>query len=64
MSKTKHKSEADYFTSKEFLDAFKQAVKDDTWEKGYPMVYTNDKNQIVRHWKNGKIEIIKDLNKK
>lgn len=56
----KYKSESKYFRSEEFKKGFKEQVKKDTWEKGLPMVYRNNKGQIVKHWKDGKIEIIKE----
>ena len=59
MSK-KYKSEVEFFQSEEFKKKFTDLVKQDTWEQGLPMVYMNDEGQIVRHWKDGRIEIIKD----
>jgi hypothetical protein len=45
--------------SKKFQDLFKKRVEDNTWGNGLPMVYLNENDEIVKHWKNGKIEIIK-----
>ena len=62
MSK-KYKSEIDYFQSEEFKKGYMDLVKQDTWEKGFPMVYMNDEGQIVKHWKDGKIEVIHEAKK-
>jgi hypothetical protein len=51
--------ETEMFQSEEFKKGFQKQVEKDTWGKGLPMVYSNDKGQIVKHWKDGKIEIIK-----
>lgn len=56
----KPKNESDYFKSEEFIKNFKEQVKKETWSKGLPMVYSNDKGQIVKEWENGTIEIIHD----
>ncbi len=57
------KNEDCFFKSKEF-EKFKQSygkkVEEDTWGKGLPMIYMDKTGKIVRHWKNGKIEIITD----
>lgn len=55
----KYKSESEFFKSKEFKEGIYNQVKKDTWGKGLPMVYMNDKGEIVKHWKNGKIKVIK-----
>lgn len=49
---------SEYFRSREFKKSMQKQIKKDTWGKGLPMVYVNDKGQIVNHWKSGKIEII------
>lgn len=54
-----YKSETEFFLSKEFREGFAKQVEKDTWEKGLPKVYMDKKGRIVKHWKNGKIEIIK-----
>jgi hypothetical protein len=51
--------ETKYFLSKEFKDNFSKQVKKDTWDKGLPMIYMDKKGDIVEHWKDGKIKIIK-----
>ncbi len=38
-----------------------KGIEDDTWGRGRPMVYMNDQRQIVEHWKDGTINIIKQL---
>lgn len=53
----------EYFKSKEFRDGITKQIQKDTWDQGLPMVYMNDKGQIVEHWKDGKIKIIKDNEK-
>ena len=50
-----------FFESKEFLENFRRQVELDTWEKGRPMVYMKDGN-IVEHWKDGTINILKTKN--
>lgn len=56
-----YKTETDYFTSEEHKKLFQDQVKRDTWDKGLPMVYANKKGEIVKHWKDGKIEIIGNI---
>lgn len=46
------------FNSEEFKEAFRKQVEADTWDKGLPKVYMNDEGQVVRHWKDGKIEVV------
>ena len=53
----------DYLKSEQFIKDFKEQVKKDTWDHGLPMAYMNDKKQLVHHWKDGRIEVIKDLSK-
>ena len=48
------------FNSEEFKKNFEKQVNKDTWDKNLPKVYMNDKGQVVKHWKDGKIKIIKD----
>jgi hypothetical protein len=55
--------ESEYFNSKEFKKGIKEQIKKDTWGNGFPMVYMNKKGQIVEHWENGEIKILKQ-NKK
>lgn len=53
--------EGAFFKSKSFTDGFTQQVIKDTWGKGLPMVYLDDKNRIVEHWSDGRIKVIKRL---
>ena len=52
----------DYLKSEQFIKDFKEQIKKDTWDHGLPMAYMNNKKQLVHHWKDGRIEIIKNLN--
>lgn len=52
-------TESEYFNSQEFRKGIKEQIKKDTWGKGLPMVYMNKIGQIVEHWENGKINILK-----
>ncbi len=45
--------------SKKFQDLFVKRVEENTWGNNLPMVYLNENDEIVKHWKNGKIEVIK-----
>lgn len=52
---------ADYINSPEGRAAIAKGIEEDTWGKGRPKVYMNDKRQVVEHWKDGTINIIKQL---
>lgn len=52
-----------YLKSKEFQENFQKRVEEDTWGKGLPKIYMNEKKQIVEHWKDGTINILKDGSK-
>ncbi len=52
--------EAKYYSSDKFKLYLQQQVVKDTWDKGLPMVYLDDKGRIVKHWKDGKIEVVKN----
>lgn len=54
----RHLTEAQIFQSEEFKKLFAEQVKEDTWEKGLPMVYAQKNGNIVEHWKDGTIKII------
>ena len=56
--------ETDYFQSEEFKEKIQQAINRDTWEKGKPMIYLDDNKNIVEHWKDGIINIIKENGKR
>lgn len=51
-------TESEYLKSEKFQEDFRKKVEQDTWEKGLPMVYIDDDRNIVKHWKNGTIEIV------
>lgn len=52
--------EIEFFKSEDFIRKFKKQVEEDTWGKGLPMVYIKD-GKIVRHFADGRIEIVKEL---
>ena len=43
---------------------FRKKIEEDTWEKGKPMIYLDDNKNIVEHWKDGIINIIKENGKR
>jgi hypothetical protein len=51
--------ESDYFLSEEFKNDFRKRVEDDTWGRGLPMICTDEKGDLVKHWKDGRVEIVK-----
>ena len=55
-------NQSEYFRSEQFQEDFRKQVEKDTWDNGLPMVYLNEEGDIVRHYKDGKIEIIKEKN--
>ena len=54
-------TESEYFKSEKFKEDFRKKVEEDTWEKGLPMIYIDENNNIVEHWKDGTINILKKL---
>ena len=56
-------TESEYFKSNKFKEDFRKKVEEDTWEKGLPMIYLDDDGNIVEHWKDGTIKIIKENGK-
>lgn len=52
-----------FLKSEEFIKSFREQVEKDTWEKGLPMVYLKD-NKVVRHYPDGRIEVVKELDEK
>lgn len=54
-------NQSEYFRSEQFQEDFRKQVEKDTWDNGLPMVYLNEEGDIVRHYKDGKIEIIKKM---
>lgn len=53
-------SESKFFQSEEFQEGIRKSIEADTWGKGRPMYYMNEQRQIVEHWEDGKIIIIKE----
>lgn len=49
--------------SDKFKENFRKKVEENTWEKGKPMIYLDDNGNIVEHWKDGTINIIKENEK-
>lgn len=56
--------EVEMFTSKSFKDNMQEEIKKSTWDLGLPMAYMNNLKQLVHHYKDGTIKIIKDLSGK
>ena len=50
----------EYLMSKQFLKDFAKQVEADTWGKGLPKIYMDKDGNIVEHWKDGTINIIKE----
>jgi hypothetical protein len=48
-----------YFESEEFKKSFNHTVELNTWEKGLPKIYMDEEGNIVEHWKDGTINILK-----
>lgn len=53
-------TESEYLKSNKFKEDFRKKVEEDTWEKGKPMIYIDDNGNIVEHWKDGTIKIVKE----
>ena len=51
--------ESEYFKSDEFKEKIEKSIQRETWEKDLPMVYMDENKNIVEHWKDGTINIIK-----
>lgn len=49
----------EYLQSKQFQDDFSKQVEKDTWDKGLPKIYMDKNKQIVAHYKDGRIDVIK-----
>lgn len=56
-------SEKKFFISEKFKEGLQQQVIADTWGKGFPMVYLDEKRNIVKHWADGRIEIVEEKEK-
>lgn len=53
-------TESQLFRSKKFKQGMADQITKDTWGKGLPKIYMNGKGQIVEHWKDGTINILKE----
>jgi hypothetical protein len=51
--------ESEYLKSEQFKEDFRKKIEEDTWEKGLPMIYMDENKNMVEHWKDGTINIIK-----
>ena len=51
--------ESDYFLSEDFKNDFRKRVEDDTWGRCLPMCYTDEKGDLIKHWKDGRIHVVK-----
>jgi hypothetical protein len=56
-------SEKKFFISEKFKEGLQQQVIADTWGKGFPMVYLDENRNIVKHWADGRIEIVEEKEK-
>ena len=54
-------TESEYFQSKEFKEGTSKQVERETWGKGLPMIYIDENKNIVEHWKDVTINILKKL---
>ncbi len=52
--------ESEYFKSEKFKEDFRKTIEKETWDKDIPMIYINDNGDIVGHFKDGTIKIIKE----
>lgn len=48
-----------FFNSEYFKDMVRVSIEKSTWDVGKPMIYQNTEGQIVEHWKDGTINILK-----
>lgn len=51
--------EEDYFKSKEFKESIRKKINEDTWDKDLPKIYMDENKNIIKHYKDGRKEIIK-----
>ena len=49
----------EYLMSEQFKKDFAKQVEKDTWDKDLPKIYMDKQGNIVEHWKDGRINIIK-----
>lgn len=52
--------ELDYFKSKKFKEDIEKAIQRETWDKNLPRYYMDDSGNIVEHWKDGTVNVIKE----
>jgi hypothetical protein len=50
----------EYIKSDKFREDFRKRVEKDTWGNGLPKIYMDNDGNIVEHWKDGTINIIKE----
>lgn len=48
-----------FLMSDKFKEGFAKTIEEDTWGQGLPKIYMNNDGDIVEHWKDGTINIIK-----
>jgi hypothetical protein len=53
--------ESRYFKSQEFKEKIQASIDRETWDKGLPKYYKNDDGEIVEHFKDGTINVMKNL---
>lgn len=53
------KAELEYYKSDQFKKDMAEAINAGTWDKGLPKIYMNKEGDIVEHWKDGTINILK-----
>lgn len=54
--------EAEFFKSDEFKKGIEKQIEKDTWGKNLPKIYLDNNGDIVEHWKDGTINILKKNN--
>jgi len=53
-------SEEEYFKSEEFKKISREIIEKETWDKDLPMIYIDKDGNVVKHWKDGTVKIIKE----
>lgn len=48
-----------FLMSEEFQKSFMEQVNKDTWGHGLPKAYLDKDGNLIHHWEDGQIEIIK-----
>lgn len=49
----------EYLKSKEFQKDIKKFIEQETWGKELPKIYLDKNGDIVEHWKDGTINVLK-----